>query len=72
MFLFLSKLIRKISTKVVFEEGKTEEAKGNFEDDEEVVNNEQNEELALPSSKKLQNLEKTLLQRMIIKALKKI
>ena len=57
---------------MVFKEGKTEEAKGNFEDDEEVVNNEQNEELALPSSKKLQNLEKTLLQRMIIKALKKI
>ena len=57
---------------MVFKEGKTEEAKGNFEDDEEVVNNEQNEELAFPSSKKLQNLEKTLLQRMIIKALKKI
>ena len=39
---------------MVFEERKTEEAKGNFEDDEEVVNNKQNEELVLPSSKKLQ------------------
>ena len=48
-----SKLIRKISTKVVFEEGKTEEAIGNFEDDEKVANKARNFP-GQPTSNKLQ------------------